>query len=317
MSHPLVSVITPVYNGATFIAECIRSVQRQNYAAFNYTIVDNCSRDSTAEIVRSVIDGDPRMRLVTNTEFVPMVANWNRAIGSVDPQAKYCKPLMADDWLAPRCLSALVSAAEQQNGVGLVCCYAFNGRDVLWDGFPFSGTPAQLVSFARGSDVARSGLLGGPYVFGTPSSQLLRMDIVRSRQPFYDESNIHADHASCYDILTESDFAFVHEVLTLNRVHEASQTASAEKNDAMVLGSLAALARFGPRFLGTDEYEARIEQRLERYYRMLGRNALRMRDRSFWSLHRRRMTEIGLPISTPKVGAAASHWMAWQPLQLP
>ena len=49
---PLVSVITPVYNGAEYIAECVESVLAQTYKNFEYIVVDNCSKDATVEIVR-------------------------------------------------------------------------------------------------------------------------------------------------------------------------------------------------------------------------------------------------------------------------
>jgi glycosyltransferase involved in cell wall biosynthesis len=304
VKNPLVSIVTPVYNGAGFIAECIRSVQAQDYDNWEYTVVDNRSADSTGDIVRTVAKGDSRVRLVTNKNFVPMVVNWNLAIAQVSAEAKYFKPLMADDWLAPHCISTLVDAAERRPEVGIVCSYAFDGCKVLWDGFPFTGDATDMVSFAPGSDVARESLLGGPYVFGTPTSGLFRADIVRSRRPFYDEGNLHADHASCYDVLTESDFAFVHQVLSLNRVHAESQTTSVEMNDAMILGSLSALAKFGPKFLSEREFQARMNQRLTGYYRLLGRNVLRGRGKSFWSLHRRRMNEIGMPISRPRLAVS-------------
>jgi glycosyltransferase involved in cell wall biosynthesis len=50
--QPLVWVTTPVYNGERFLAECIESVLAQTYENWQYTIVDNCSSDGTAQIVR-------------------------------------------------------------------------------------------------------------------------------------------------------------------------------------------------------------------------------------------------------------------------
>ena len=50
--QPLVSVVTPVYNGAEYLVECIESVVNQTYANWEYVIVDNCSTDDTLAIAR-------------------------------------------------------------------------------------------------------------------------------------------------------------------------------------------------------------------------------------------------------------------------
>ena len=47
---PLVSVLTPVYNGEDYLAECIESILAQTYRNFEYTIVNNCSKDRSLEI---------------------------------------------------------------------------------------------------------------------------------------------------------------------------------------------------------------------------------------------------------------------------
>ena len=48
--QPLVSVLTPVYNGEDFLEECIESVLSQTYQNWEYLIVNNCSKDRTLEI---------------------------------------------------------------------------------------------------------------------------------------------------------------------------------------------------------------------------------------------------------------------------
>jgi len=51
-SLPLVTVITPTYNRASFLRETIVSVLSQNYPNVEYIILDGDSRDNTKEVVR-------------------------------------------------------------------------------------------------------------------------------------------------------------------------------------------------------------------------------------------------------------------------
>lgn len=48
---PLVSIITIVYNGEEHIADCIRSIRRQDYPNIQYIIVDGGSTDNTLRII--------------------------------------------------------------------------------------------------------------------------------------------------------------------------------------------------------------------------------------------------------------------------
>lgn len=58
----LVSIITPAYNSAKFIAETIQSVQNQTYENWEMLIVDDGSTDKTEAIVQSFLDKDKRIK---------------------------------------------------------------------------------------------------------------------------------------------------------------------------------------------------------------------------------------------------------------
>ena len=60
---PLVSVVTPVHNGAPYIEECMTSVLRQTYANWSHAVVDNCSTDGTSELVAAFARTDSRRHL--------------------------------------------------------------------------------------------------------------------------------------------------------------------------------------------------------------------------------------------------------------
>lgn len=50
---PKISLVTAVYNGEGWIADCIRSIREQNYPQLEWIVVDGASKDSTVEIVKA------------------------------------------------------------------------------------------------------------------------------------------------------------------------------------------------------------------------------------------------------------------------
>src|SRR5579862_6129192 len=115
-SQPLVSIVTPVYNGEEYLVECIESVLAQTYQNWEYVIVNNCSTDNTAEIASRYQARDARIKLVNCTDFLGVIGNHNRAFRLISPQSAYCKVVCADDSLFPECVQKLVETAEQNPG---------------------------------------------------------------------------------------------------------------------------------------------------------------------------------------------------------
>src|SRR5207253_1129747 len=68
--EPLISVLTPVFNGEDYLAECIESVLAQTYSKWEYIIVNNCSTDRTLEIALDYAKKDGRIRVHNNRELL-------------------------------------------------------------------------------------------------------------------------------------------------------------------------------------------------------------------------------------------------------
>jgi glycosyltransferase involved in cell wall biosynthesis len=280
--RPLVWVVTPVYNGERYLAECIESVLAQTYDHWRYLVVDNCSTDRTPEIVRAYAAQDPRVRLHQNTNFLPMMQNWNHALQLLPDEAEYCKVVHADDTLFPECLERMTEVAERHPSVAIVTSYALYGESVRHEGVPY---PVQVVD---GRDICRSTLRGECYVFGSPSSILLRASTVRDRPSFYNEQNLHADTEVCFDLLKDADLGFVHQVLTRTRLHSDAVTSFAVRINTFHYAWLAIHLRYGPLYLSKREFRRQLLSRLQSYAIFLVKAAIkvRFRDPAFRQHHR-------------------------------
>ena len=295
-SLPLVSILTPAYNEQEYLPQCIESILAQTYSNWDYTIVNNLSTDKTLEIAETYAASDPRIRICTNEAFVPALANFNNAFRQISPNSKYCKMVLADDWIFPECLERMVAAMEEYPSAGIGGAYGLAERWVVWMGLPY---PSDLVS---GREICRRRLLGGPYVFGSPTSVLFRSDLVRRRDPFYNESNTAADSEACFELLKSCDFIFVHQVLTFSRDERSgSRLAASRKLNTFAADILHELIAYGPYYLTPEEYTNCLRDRLASYYDFLAASFLDGRNREFWDYHKRRLREEGVKFEASRV----------------
>ena len=261
---PLIAVVTPVHNGAPYLAECIESVLSQTHPNWTLLVADNCSTDGSAEIADTYATRDDRIRVCRFDRYLTVIRNWNRTLELLPREAAYCKFVLADDWLYPECLERMVALAENHPSVGIVGAYGLYGDEVALDALPAT------VDVMSGRDAARHHLLGGRYFFGSPTSILFRADLMRERQPeFFDELQLdgrpsewvyfQADTDACYAVLEKSDFGFVHQVLSYSRQHDETITRRWTVSIGTWLpGHLLTLLRFGPSFLDESELNARV-----------------------------------------------------------
>ena len=305
-NQPLVSVVTPVYNGAAYLKECIESVLNQTYQNWEYTIVNNASTDDTLKIANKYASIDKRVRVCTNEALLPIIANHNRAFSLISPHSKYCKDVSADDWLFPECLDRMVEVAESNPSVGVVGSYQLSGGGsnwrawrVRWAELPF---PSTVIP---GREVCRLQMLGGPYVFGSPTSLLYRSDLVRQEAEFYPNASPNADTSACYKCLRQTDFGFVHQVLSYERIHDEAVSSSCRSLNSYESSRLNDLLNYGPSFLSAEELNTRSREILAKYYWFLGISVFHFRDKEFWNYHKERLGEAGFRLSYLRVAEAA------------
>lgn len=306
MSEPFVSVITPVYNTGEYIEEAIQSVLAQTHRNFEYIICNNHSTDQSGEIAARYAAQDSRIRVIQPPRFLPQAQNFNFALQNISPQSRYTKLILADDWLFPNCLQEMTARAESAGpDIGMVSSY----RLIEADGDCF-GLPVQKKVIS-GRAAGRLHMLGGVYLFGTPSTVMYSSDVVRARAPhFYPEDRFYSDTDAAFQILADHDFGFVHQVLTFTRYQPDSITFNIRDFASRNIDRVLSLHHYGKIYLTPDELERAMAQAWRVYYEKLGRQWLLDRvgatTPDFWKFHRARLASIGMKISRRRLAAGAA-----------
>ena len=104
------SVNIPVYNAEKYIEECVNSVLEQSFGDFEINLVDDGSKDSSAEICRSFTD--PRIHFYQKENEGPLMT---RVYAVSKSQGEYSLFLDCDDWLEENCLETVDRTIREEN----------------------------------------------------------------------------------------------------------------------------------------------------------------------------------------------------------
>lgn len=97
--NPLVSVIMPCYNAECLISHSIDSVISQTYSNWELLVIDDCSKDNSATVVKSYVNKDSRIKYL-KTDFPSGSPAEPRNIGIKVAQGRFIAFLDSDDlWL--------------------------------------------------------------------------------------------------------------------------------------------------------------------------------------------------------------------------
>ncbi len=118
--QPLVSAVIPTYNRAELISRAIDSVLKQSYTNLEIIVVDDCSQDSTPEVVNKIQDS----RLYYYRHSTNQGGSAARNTGIKQSQGQYIAFLDSDDvWLPQKLDMQLEAIAKQTDNLERVVCY--------------------------------------------------------------------------------------------------------------------------------------------------------------------------------------------------
>lgn len=137
---PGLSIITPVYNKAPYLAGCIDSILAQTYRDFELLLIDDRSTDGGLAVCRAYAERDARVRLVELDKNGGAAAARNRGLD--EARGEWIGFVDADDTIDPQMYETLLLAAVQSDAQIASCgCmyvhgdgtpdYAAGGRDTI------------------------------------------------------------------------------------------------------------------------------------------------------------------------------------------
>lgn len=203
---PAVSVVTPVYNAEEFIRETIDSVLNQTFENFEFLLIDDCSTDSSADIVKKYAEKDERVKYIKLKENSGAAVARNT--GLENAKGRYIAFIDSDDVWYPEKLEKQLNFMNENNEAFTYTKYEHITEDGEVRSTPDFPEKLNYSGLLKNTAIACSTVVIDRQVIGD-----FRMPLVRKGQ----------DTATWLKILRNHDYAYlVAEVLNQYRGREGS-----------------------------------------------------------------------------------------------
>ena len=112
-----VSILTPIYNVEKFIGRCVKSLFEQTYSNIEYVFVNDCTKDSSIEILNSVLKDYPERReqvkIIQHKHNRGVAAARNTAVDN--STGDYLMYVDSDDYIENNTVELLVKESEARH----------------------------------------------------------------------------------------------------------------------------------------------------------------------------------------------------------
>jgi teichuronic acid biosynthesis glycosyltransferase TuaG len=216
---PKISVIMPAYNAVKTIEESIRSVLAQTYKNYELLIIDDCSTDSTSDIVSSLIEQEPQAKLY-RLEVNSGTAH-ARNYGVSVANGEWIAFLDSDDLWKKDKLLKHIDFIQKTNAAISYTATSF----ITFDGKPYKYVMRAKHRFTY-RNLLRRNLM-------SCSSVIVRKDMISHIK--MGGGMMHEDYATWLQILRETKYAYgLDEPLLIYRLSKSSKSAGRLKSALMV-----------------------------------------------------------------------------------
>ena len=210
----LISIIMAAYNAEKTIEQAIDSVLSQTYTNFELLVVNDCSADRTAELVKSIAAKDSRVRLISNVKNSGV--SYTRKHGLEEAKGGWIAILDSDDAWEPEKLEKQIELQRRTNADLLFTGSAFmdsEGHPIDW----YLHAPKEVTY----RQLLKQNVLSN-------SSALVRKELYAKHYAIGD--GMHEDFAIWLSILKKGTKAYgVDEPLLIYRIAKSSKSGNKVK----------------------------------------------------------------------------------------
>jgi len=283
-----VSVVVPTYNGATLVADAVRSILSQTVPPQEILVVDDGSTDDTPDVcatfpapVRYIRQSNGGVSAARNRGIAEARGDW---IALAD----------ADDVWLPTKLEVQLAAVDAARGCrwSLTNCEVIDGRGALVSGpqgfvrvFPLfreqRATPDEFFGrVLRRLEVQAARSMHPVYVgdafallflgnFALPSSLMVHRSLVREAGSFDERFRLAEETEYCHRLAAASTVAVVQSPLVRYRIGQEGALTASQNTSALVANALVSIDR-------AAGLRPQLSPRAARWYRV-GRRSLLLR----------------------------------------
>tara|TARA_R110001606_G_scaffold178752_1_gene325430 strand:+ start:13717 stop:14658 length:942 start_codon:yes stop_codon:yes gene_type:complete len=267
---PLVSILIPVYNRETIIAETLESAVLQTYDNIEVIVVDNASSDGTWKVIQYFVEKDKRIKAFRNETNLGPVRNWLRCVE--EAKGDFGKILWSDDLIEADFLQKTLPLFNHDVG------FVYTGTQIFIGNNPNSGVSCYFLASTgvyNSSEYLHKALYDKD-VPVSPGCAIFRMQDIRKNLLLDIPNKINSDfsmHAIGNDLLlfllTANNYSFfghVAEPLSYFRAHSGSISVSSS-NGKLPLHYALAKSYFVENYLPyeVNNLAARIQIMLWKY----------------------------------------------------
>lgn len=227
---PLVSIITPTFNHEAYVRQCIDSALAQTYSGWEQIIIDDSSTDSTAKVIRQIVDDRIQLLVQPHRGIFRLAETYN--MGLRRAKGELIAILEGDDFWPPKKLATLVPAFADP-GVVL----AFGQTTVTTSEGRPTGITTPELSFIR--EFGETALLNTPvgaatkamfcrpmYTYTFPCSVVVRRSALDAIGGFQHIDGLpFVDYQTFLRLSLTGRYFYTPEVMGFWRRHEHSATA--------------------------------------------------------------------------------------------